>query len=95
MVVSAIEYTIPWSAENDKSIKQAVIKKYGPPSNGTLGVQYEYCSEPSSNIGIGCSFSRGKPILTVGQTGMKLEDPKYRDAFVAYLNKQKETTPNF
>jgi len=93
-VVNLIKYEMPWTPENVQSMKEAAIKKYGQPSNGIIGVDYEWCIEPSDNPGIGCGFFNG-PVLKYFGTSLELSDPKYRQAVIDFRNKQNSAKPSF
>lgn len=94
MVVSVIIYEQPWTPENVSAMKQVAIEKYGQPSNGTIGVSYHWCLQPHSNPGFGCSEFQG-PKLELSGTKLQLEDFRYRQAVIDYMNKNASSKPAF
>ena len=94
MVVSMIVYEQPWTPENVSAMKQMAIEKYGQPSNGTIGVSYQWCLQPHSNPGFGCSEFQG-PKLKLSGTKLQLEDFRYRQAVIDYMNKNASSKPAF
>lgn len=94
MAVSMIIYEQPWTPDNVASMKQAAIEKYGQPSNGTIGVSSHWCLQPHNNPGFGCSEFRG-PKLVLSGTKLQLEDFRYRQAVIDYMNKSSSSKPAF
>ena len=89
-----IIYEQEWTPDNVESMKQAALQKYGEPSNGTVPVVWEWCTEPSENVGLGCSGFHGA-VLKFSQTDLRLEDPKYREAVNNFRNKMNSSKPIF
>lgn len=89
-----IIYEQEWTPDNVESMKQAALKKYGEPSNGTVSFVWEWCAEPSENMGLGCSGFHGA-VLKFGQTDLRLEDPKYKEAVNKFRNKMNSSKPIF
>ncbi|AKX50328.1 hypothetical protein AKN92_01635 [Thiopseudomonas alkaliphila] len=94
MAVSMVIYEQSWTPENVAAMKQAAIGKYGPPSNGTVGVSYQWCLQPHSNPGFGCSEFRG-PKLELSGVKLQLEDFRYRQALIDHISKSKISEPAF
>lgn len=94
MAVSMIIYEQPWTPDNVAAMKQAATEKYGQPSNGTIGVSYQWCLQPHSNPGFGCSEFRG-PKLELSGTKLQLEDFRYRQAVIDHMNKSASSKPAF
>ena len=94
MIVSMVIYEQPWTPENVSAMNKMAIEKYGQPSNGTTGVSYQWCLQPHSNPGFGCSEYRG-PKLELSGTKLQLEDFKYHQAFIDYMNKNSSSKPTF
>jgi hypothetical protein len=94
-IVDMIRYEMPWTPENVAAMKKAVIEKYGEPSNGTIGVTYEWCLKPSPNTGIGCGGFFNGPVLAYSGVSLKLTDPKYGEALSDFRNKKISAKPTF
>ncbi len=94
MAVSMIIYKQPWTPDNVAAMKQMAIEKYGQPSNGTVGMSYQWCLQPHSNPGFGCSEFRG-PKLELSGTKLQLEDFRYRQAVIDHMNKSSNSKPAF
>lgn len=94
MAVSMIIYEQPWTPDNVAAMKQMAIEKYGLPSNGTVGVSYQWCLQPHSNPGFGCSEFRG-PKLELSGTKLQLENSRYRQAVIDHMNKNASSKPAF
>lgn len=94
MAVSMIIYEQPWTPDNVASMKQSAIEKYGQPSNGTIGVSYQWCLQPHNNTGFGCSEFRG-PKLVLSGTKLQLEDFRYRQAVIEHIKKSASSKPTF
>ena len=43
MRVSMVIYEMPWTPDNVKAMMSSALEKYGQPSNGTIGVVYQWC----------------------------------------------------
>ncbi|WP_312738557.1 hypothetical protein [Atlantibacter hermannii] len=91
MAASLITYEIPWTKENETSMKEAAIAKYGPISSG--GMNPVWCEKPMPTSGMGCETDTAS--LTVGSTTLKLYDPDWHNAVWKYMNQQKATKPQF
>jgi len=94
MVVGTVIYEQPWTAENVSAMEDAALAKYGQPSNGTAGVSYQWCLEPHSNPGFGCSQYQG-PILELAGTKLRLHDIRYTNARIEFMNKAQSAEPVF
>ncbi len=94
MVVSMVIYEQPWTPENVDAMKQAALDKYGSPSNGLIGVSYQWCLHPHSNPGFGCADFQG-PILKLGATKLELSDVRYQQARMNFMNKMQSGKPAF
>lgn len=94
MAVSMIIYEQPWTPDNIVAMKQMAIEKYGLPSNGTDGTGYKWCLQPHSNPSLGCSGFRG-PKLELFGTKLELEDSRYRQAVIDYMDKNASSKPIF
>ncbi len=91
---SLIIYEQEWTRDNVESMKQAALQKYGEPSNGTIPVVWEWCAEPSDNLGLGCSGFRGA-VMEFNRTRLRLEDPKYKEAVNKFRDKMNSSKPIF
>lgn len=94
MIVSMVSYEQEWTQANVLAMKDLALKKYGEPSNGTIGVAYQWCLEPHSNLGFGCSEYRGA-VMSLSATKLQLSDPRYRQAVIDYMNKRLSLKPAF
>lgn len=94
LAVSMIVYEQPWTPENTAAMKQMAIEKYGDPSNGSVGVSFQWCINPHDNPGFGCSEFRGAK-LELGGTKLQLEDFRYRQSVIDYMNKSLNSKPVF
>ncbi|MGV7210723.1 hypothetical protein ACLB1G_23060 [Oxalobacteraceae bacterium A2-2] len=94
MAVSHIIYEMPWTPDNVKAMQAAAIQKYGPTSNGSVGVTYQWCARPSQNVGEGCHGFQG-PTLSLSGNRLELTDPSFHQAVINFMNKSKSATPGF
>lgn len=93
-VVSQIIYELPWTQENAKAVAEAAIRKYGPPSNGTNGVNLQWCEKPNPNLGMGCGTDN-EAILSVAGTKVEFIDRARINARIAAMNKAQSAKPSF
>jgi len=91
LVVDQVSYSMPWTPQNVKSFKEALVAKYGEPSGGMYG---EWCAEPSPNRGMGCSMYHGT-VLKAGDTELTLYAPEYGDAVTRYQQELQSSKPGF
>jgi hypothetical protein len=94
MIVSSVVYKQQWTPENAKAMKDMALKKYGEPSNGVIGVSYQWCSKPHSNPGFGCSEFKG-PKLKLSGVKLELGNSQYHQAVIDFMNKKKNSKPTF
>ena len=94
MAVSIIIYEQTWTPDNVAAMQQMATEKYGLPSNGTVGVSYQWCLQPHNNPGFGCSEFHG-PKLELSGTKLQLEDFRYRQAVIDRMNKSASSKPSF
>jgi hypothetical protein len=95
LAVAGVRYAIPWTNENQNSVRRAALEKYGSPT-GNFGGVTQWCDtlENPRNPGMGCSMAHAK--LWLGPlAGITLEDPSYHEAILKYINEQKSRKPNF
>ncbi len=95
LAVSMVIYEQPWTPDNAAAIKEMALEKYGYPSNGTIGMVFEWCQQAHSNPGIGCSIESNQPKLSYHGTELKLTDPRYGQAVNDYRNKKNSSKPVF
>ena len=99
-VVNFVEYNLlPWTTENARAIRQAAIKKYGPPTTQSLGESW--CSKSFSGLCASdiptlhcCMGLAGIPDTRVG-AGLMLSDSEYTEAWLQYLNRKASSKPSF
>ncbi len=99
-VVDFVEYNLlPWTAENARAMRQAALKKYGPPT--TVNVGEDWCSKSFSGVCASniptlhcCMGLAGVPDTHVG-AGLVLSDPEYTAAWLQYLNRKASSKPSF
>lgn len=94
MRVSMVIYEMPWTPDNVKAMKVSAIEKYGQPSNGTVGVTYQWCKNPDKNPGLGCPKTQGA-ILEFSGTKIQLHDPVYQNAVTQFMQKSQSGRPAF
>lgn len=96
MRVAMIAYEMTWTQANAKSMREAALRKFGPPSNGTIAVMSEWCAAPSVVSTEGCSDVRNRePVLTFHGTKLELLDPRYRNAYNEFVEKANSAAPSF
>lgn len=79
VVVERVSYKMQWSVENERSLKESALAKYGEPTNIVqMTKSPEWCSEPVPTYqgGSVCKDSRGPVLLVVGSE-LQLADPRY------------------
>lgn len=94
--VSLVIYEQPWTRENVDAMKQMALEKYGQPTNGTLGLGFLWCNKVHPQYpGQSCSMDHQGPLLSYSGTNLRLEDGRYRQAVVDFLNKKQSSKPTF
>jgi hypothetical protein len=79
VVVQRVAYGMPWSVENENSLKESALAKYGEPTNVIqMNNAPEWCNDPrpSWKGGPACQDSPG-PMLRVVRSDLILFDPRY------------------
>ncbi len=97
MLVSWIQYTMPWSSENVKSMEAAVLEKYGPSSYGHFNIIHSlrrWCAKPNRNPGFGCELKSGARLEYAGVT-ITLDDFTYKQNVIEYMDSKLKTKPSF
>lgn len=94
LVAHQIKYEIPWTQQNEEAMRASALRKYGTQSNHPNGISLDWCIDPSSNLGIGCSMSKG-PNLKVSSTNIQLIDPSILDRYQRWLSDQQSIAPSF
>lgn len=92
IVVEFVDYTMPWNPNNEKSLKESALAKYGEPTNVIrMDSVPEWCVDPSPTFKGGpvCQGAGG-PTLRVIRTELKLYDPRYEKQ-VGDFRRAKET----
>jgi len=96
MVVSTVIYEQPWTTDNAASMGKAAVEKYGQPSNGTIGVSWQWCNNPDINPGVGCHEQKGQGVvLELAGTKLELTDNRYTNARIEFMTKKQNAKPNF
>lgn len=94
MSVSLVVYEQPWTPQNVEAMKAAALEKYGQPSNGKLGVSWDWCLQPNNRSGSGC-FDFNGPKLQLAGPKLQLTDPTYTQARIDFMNKAQSAKPTF
>jgi hypothetical protein len=89
LVIWHIDYSIPWTKQNEEALRKAAIEKYGETSNGE-----SWCGKPNPNPGMGCFTGAEQATLKVGSTGLNLIDPAWRIAYDQYRDSLKAVKPS-
>lgn len=95
LAVSQVSYEIPWTVDNKDAMAKAVVQKYGTQSNYPNDLALEWCAEPSSNPGMGCSINMTQAVLSYTGVSIKLYDPAWTNARMAFVDRSKATKPSF
>ncbi|MGY6030587.1 hypothetical protein [Phytobacter sp. AG2a] len=92
MAVDSVSYEIPWTKDNETSMKEAAIAKYGPISTGGMMAPL-WCNKPLPTSGMGCESD--SPKLSLGGTKLQLIDPAWQNARMKFMDQQRATKPQF
>lgn len=95
VVVSQINYEIPWSMENKESMAKAALAKYGKPSNYPADIPFQWCAHPSPNTGIGCSNGPDQAVLNYSNVQISLVDYIWTQKRIDFVDKSHATKPSF
>ena len=95
LAVSQINYEIPWTVDNKNEMAKAALQKYGTQSNYPNDLALEWCEQPSSNPGMGCSINMTQAVLSYTGVSISLHDPAWANARMAFVDKSKSTKPSF
>lgn len=94
IVVASVKYIIPLNVDNIKATAKAMVSKYGQPST-QKSKSLAWCLSPEQ---ISCThYKQTNPYLSFDAlTGiMVLNDRRYGEAIVKYIDKKKTTKPVF
>jgi hypothetical protein len=98
LVVTRIEYRIPWTEENEAAMKEAALAKYGVPSHASWNNDdMTWCIKPPHCSGQAYLSFRSK-LLGVGaasSSAIMLDDPAWREALIKRDEDAKARKPNF
>ncbi|WP_369928055.1 hypothetical protein [Xanthomonas sp. NCPPB 2632] len=94
LVVSQIDYELPWSTQNSQAMANAALEKYGVQSNAPNKLPMQWCVNPSRNAGMGCSVTP-QAVLTLSQVHMTLTDPAWSDARIQFIEASHASKPSF
>lgn len=95
LVVSQVQYEMPWTPANKNAMGQAVLAKYGKQSNYPNDLNLEWCEKPSSNPGMGCSTDMKQAVLKYSGVSIQLHDPAWMHARIEYMDRSKSRKPSF
>ncbi|CUJ72797.1 hypothetical protein [Achromobacter kerstersii] len=95
LVVSQINYEMPWTPANKDAMAQAVVQKYGRQSNYPNDLSLEWCTKPSSNPGMGCSTDMTQAVLKYSGVTVHLYDPAWTNARMEFMNQSNARKPSF
>ena len=91
MAAALITYEIPWTSENETSMKDAALAKYGQVS--TSDMYPLWCEKPIPGSGMGCETDSAS--LKVASTTLTLIDPAWQNARMNFMDQQNATKPQF
>lgn len=89
MAAALISYEIPWTSDNEASMKEAALAKYGPVSAPDMYPLW--CEKPLPGTGMGCET--GTAELKVASTNLTLIDPAWQNARMKFMDQQNATKP--
>ena len=89
MAAALITYEIPWTSENETSMKDAALAKYGQVS--TSDMYPLWCEKPIPGSGMGCETDTAS--LKVASTTLTLIDPAWQNARMKFMDQQNATKP--
>lgn len=100
-VVESVQYSlVPWTAENRDALIKASIKRFGPPTTRSVGVQWCAKAKLGSCISavpsLSCCSAMADPF--VGDTtsaSLLLAYPKYYRQWSSYQEEKQSTVPRF
>lgn len=93
LVVDVVTYKLPWTPENEASMAQAALEKYGQNSNAPETYARQWCSNPAPNTMDVCPLSEAR--LTLVSTELQMTDNAYDRAVQDFLNEPKTVQPKF
>lgn len=95
LVAAQISYEMPWTPANKQAMADAVVQKYGKQSNFPNDLNLEWCVNPSTNPGMGCGNDMKQATLKYSGVSIKLVDPAWINARIAYVDQSKARKPSF
>lgn len=95
LVVSQINYELPWSPANRDAMAEAALQKYGKQSNFPSTLPMQWCEKPSSNPGMGCSSDMSQAVLNYSGVSLKLYDPAPTNARIQFMDNSQTRKPSF
>ena len=95
MVVSQINYELPWSQENAVAMKEAAVAKYGTPSNAPHDkTSSQWCAKADLRRG-SSACDHGQAVLKLFNTQMELVDPAWKEAEIKFRRDSQTRKPSF
>lgn len=93
LVVDVITYELPWTPENEASMAQAALEKYGQNSNAPETYGRQWCANPAPNTMEVCPMSEAR--LTLLSTELQMLDNSYDRAVQNFASQPQTVQPKF